>query len=125
MRISVLTLVSLSLSLVGCAVGSAPSWPDQVKHQYTLDIRGMAYPQTMLLAISNLQDVPSMQAYEDFRCLKFEIKSTNPYTIKYTGQVDIRECQGLTGFKANDALKVFNWADDMLEFVKDRKNCFK
>lgn len=138
MKTTIILVATLILSLSGCAVGSFPQFPDKVKNQYTVDIRNQPMPMELQRAIINQDEIPEfpemtvmdlMIAKEPetlvMRCLKFEIVSQAPYKIKYISLVELMECNGVTGFKPGDAISVYNWMDDVYEWAKDRKKCFK
>lgn len=132
-----ITLAVISFLFIGCAVGSFPRFPDQIKNQYTVDIVNQPQPQALLEAIVNIDDIPDFPPIIEMdlltkdtttllvRCLEFEIVSKAPYKIKFIKQVDLAICNGVTGFKPKDAINIFNWMDDVYEWAKDRKKCFK
>ena len=135
---TIITLAATSLVLTACAVGSFPKFPEKVTEQYTVDIRNQPMPEDLQKAIVNLDEIPPMENIQNFefmqaadpapllvRCLKFSIISQAPYQIKYVGLVDLSICNGVTGFKPDDAISVYNWMDDVYEWAKDRKKCFK
>lgn len=138
MKIILILAASLSILLSGCAVGSFPQFPEMVQKQYTVDIVNQAMPQTLQDAIINPEDIPQMVEINSndllrardvpellVRCLEFQIVSKAPYKIKYLSQVELIQCQGVTGFKPKDAISIYNWMDDVYEWAKDRKKCFK
>jgi hypothetical protein len=119
------TMLVASLILSGCAIGSFPKFPEMVKNQYTLDIVDQPQPDFLVAAVVNLSEIPAFQRGEVVRCLEFEIVSQAPYQIKYLQQVELKVCNGVTGFKPKDAVSIYNWMDDVYRWAQDRKKCFK
>lgn len=137
---TLLTLVASSL-LVGCAVGSFPKFPEQIKNHYVVDIAtqdlpaGIFYSNNIaevsqesvdfLDAITNIQEIPEMKVTEVARCLKFEIVQKIPYKIKYLSQVALNECNLVGGYKPEDSVSLYNWFEQVVAWAEDRKHCFK
>lgn len=121
---TLLILVATSIILGGCAVGSFPDFPE-IKYHYAMDIRGVPANPGLLARITNLDMIPEMREEYVARCMKFEIVQKIPYKIKYISEVPLIECQGVGGYKPSDAINLYNWVEDVAEWAKDRKKCFK
>lgn len=90
-----LILLASSFLLLSCA-GRLPAWPE-IKQEYIFDID------------------PSGK----MSCLKFEIVSLDPYTIRFRGEVPLAECSGLSGFVFQDRVKFNKWLADTQKYAKE------
>lgn len=118
-----LTLAASSI-LTGCAVGSFPTFPPDVKNHWLVEVRDEGQPEGLLKAITNRDEIPAMQT-EVVRCLQFEIVSKIPYQIKFVAVVPLKDCNGVGGYKPADAISIYNWMDDVAAWAETRKKCFK
>lgn len=107
-------LILVSVLLTGCANWFAPKFPGSVKNHYMLRVPGIAIP----LAIA---DLPAEE--QQIQCLKLDIVSTKPYTLKFNSVVSITECAGVGGWKPSDSKTIINWVDDVISWM-DKQNCF-
>lgn len=125
----ILMLVA-SFLIAGCAVGDFPQFPSDVKDHYAIDIKGVPLSPMIKKYIINKDSLPENQteaetgAMGDVSCLHFNIVSSNPYQIKYTGVVDIKLCNGVGGYKPDDSVKIYNWMQDAYNWAKGRQKCF-
>lgn len=125
-----IVLMLAAISLVGCAVGDFPQFPSDVKDHYALDIKGVPLNSTLKKFITNVEDLPESKSwplaenYGDVTCLHFEIVSSNPYKIKYTGAMELNNCNGVGGYKPSDSVKIYNWMQDAYNWAKGRQKCF-
>lgn len=108
--------VVIITTMLGCATGGdyekyLPAFP-RINH-YAIQVKGKALPLNIFSSADDIRKIEPMSDVEFARCLKFEIISTNPYKLKYIGQVDLDTCNGLSGYTSDDILKVTNWMDDV------------
>jgi len=118
-------LISLSVLLyTGCAVTPFPDFPElSVKKQYTLIINDMALSQELDFAITNKEEF--YYNAKQVNCLEFEVLSVNPYKVKFIKDAQLEDCHLVTGFHASKTKTVFKWVEDIFDWAKDRKKCFK
>ncbi len=129
----------LCLLISGCAVGSFPSFPEQIKDHYVTDVKSPELPdgifysayntsegeEKFLSSITNPLDIPAMKEVELVRCLHFEIVQKIPYQIKFLSQVPIMECNLVGGYKPKDSVSLYNWIEDVAAWAEKRKHCFR
>lgn len=123
----ILILVVSSFLFVSCAVGPFPTFPD-IKNQYLIRVTGAEVPKVFSQLVANLDEVKTVDdqlPVGTVSCLKFDVVSLRPYQIKFVGVVDIHECNLVGGYKPSETQGILNWVDDVYEWAKDRKKCFK
>lgn len=124
---NILTLIVSSFLLASCAVGPFPKFPE-IKNQYLIRVTGVESPEVFSKLVANFDEIISLDAQVPVgtaSCLKFDVVSLRPYQIKFVGVVDISECNLVGGYKPSETQGILNWVDDVYEWAKDRKKCFK
>lgn len=123
---STLAVISFLLAAIsGCAVGEFPNFPD-IKKQYLLVLAGNETPEYVKSYIENVGEFNTLlKSRPSIDCLEFDIVSTRPYKIKLVGITELKNCHLVGGYKPHDTQALLNWADDVYEWAKDRKHCFK
>lgn len=111
--------------LSGCAIGSMPAFPEKIIDHYLVEVRDEEIPEVVMRAIENVEEVPPIQLKEVARCLKFEVISRIPYKIKFISVVEMKECNGVGGYKPADFVSLINWISDVAAWAETRKKCFK
>ena len=86
-----------------------PAYPN-VKDYYGISIKGKV-DESILQFIENKEDVRPSD--EVVNCLHFDLISFRPFKLKYTGTVELNECNLIGGFAPKDFHSVFNWFDDV------------
>lgn len=121
---TLLILVS-SIILSGCAIGSMPAFPDEIKEHYMTEVKDEEIPSFVISSIENLEDISPMELKQVVRCLKFEVVSKIPYKIKFISEVPMKECHAVGGFKPANFVSLSNWITDVAEWAETRKKCFR
>ena len=123
MKVYLLGLVLATLT--GCAIGSMPKFPDDIKFHYLVEVKGEPQDIRLLSSIINIEEIPKMTYAQTVRCLEFEVVSKYPYKIKFLSVQALAVCNGVGGFKPESMQSLLNWVDDVYYWAKDRKKCFK
>ena len=118
---TIIILVAISILLIGCAK-SAPEFPG-IKNMYGIHVRGEELPQAIADKIENYNEI-NMALLPEISCLKFEVVSKNPHIIKFVGAAKIKQCNGVLGLQADDDVLLYNWVDDVIDWLKEKK-CLK
>lgn len=121
MKITLILIASFILG--GCAAGPFPSFPESIINHYIVDVRDEEIPAIVKDSIENPEEIPP--THEVVRCIKFDIVSKIPYRIKFVSEVPMKECSAVGGYKPSDFVTLYNWVNDVYEWAKDRKKCFK
>lgn len=124
MKIKLILAINFFL-LCGCAGSSMPDFPD-IKFHYAVEVRGSKLDTTRLKpVVVNYSEIKQMDDNENVRCLKFEILNKIPYKIKYTGSVDLLQCDLVGGYQPNDSTLLYNWLVEVKKWADEHKQCFK
>ena len=116
-------LIIASSLLAACSGMPFPNFPS-LKTQYLVEVRDEPIPSEFYKIIANTSEIPSFNS-EIVRCLKFEIISTRPYKIQFKGQVPIKQCHLVGGYKPAEIQLLLNWIDDMMVWADSHKKCLK
>lgn len=122
-----ISILVISFLLVGCVLSPLVPFPKPpvLDYHYTIEVRGVesiseneaiAYAETDKLVWSENEIV---------RCVKFKVVQAIPYKIELIGQVPLKECNHIGGFKPEKIKEVANWGVDVNAWAKDHKFCFK
>lgn len=123
--LTLVTSVGFVLLTNGCAIGSMPAFPEKIVDHYLVEVRDEEIPESVVKAIENLDEIPAMSLKEVARCLKFEVISRIPYKIKFVSEVQMKDCNGVGGYKPSDFVSLINWISDVAAWAETRKKCFK
>lgn len=118
----IINLLAIAILLIGCGGTdiNLPSYP-VVKNYYGISVRGKV-DETIMQFIENKEEVKPTE--DIVSCLHFDLISFRPFKLKYTGQVELKDCNLIGGFAAKDLHTVFNWFDDVYIWSTQYK-CYK
>jgi hypothetical protein len=125
MKVYLLGLALVITTLTGCAIGSMPQFPEDIKFHYLVEVKGEPQDAKLLSSIVNKEEIPYMNFAQTVRCLEFEIVSKYPYKLKFLSVQSLSVCNGVGGYKPESMQSLLNWIDDIYVWAKDRKRCFK
>lgn len=120
----ILTLVGSSL-LLGCANSSMPEFPSDIRAHYMVEVRDEEIPPEIFSAVVNANEIPHMAPVQVARCLHFDIISKVPYKIKFLAEEPMKECNGVGGYKPDNTVSLLNWIEDVSDWSKTKKKCFR